>query len=254
MKEPGYPEGDLLDINDAAEYISVSSKSIRRYIQSGKLRGRKVRNVWFLPRAELDKYLERERPPAQAPVAAEAAGPQAAAVIVPAFDPAAVEEIKSALGGFAERLSEIDRKLYLISQERENQHVRPDLIEKEQEIEFLKADNMKLIEELQRVKKEIADLRQNGPKDMMLLKNKIDENESLRATLASNERGLSLLRREAEQRDILLKQKDASINDLKEQARRLEEQNAKRAAAKTGLFGARRGAGGFPFDAAGMEE
>ena len=252
MKESGYPEGDLLDINDAAEYISVSTKSVRRYLQSGKLRGRKVRNVWFLPRAELDKFIEREREaavPVQTPVATVVAVPAA-----PSIDPAVIDEIKNVLSGFSERLSEIDQKLYLISQDRENQHVRPDLIEKEQEIEFLKTDNLKLIEELQRVKQEVADLKQSHPKETLLLKNKMDEIESLKATISSNERGLTLLRREVEQRDIMLKQKETLAADLKEQIKRLEEQLAKRATPKPGLWGGRRGSGGFSLDAAGLEE
>jgi excisionase family DNA binding protein len=300
MKEPSYPEGDLLDINDAAEYISVSSKTIRRYIQSGKLRARKVRNVWFLSRAELDKLVEREKPAAVA---------AAAAVPVPAFDPALADEIKQSLAAlgerlgerlndndeikqaieslgerlnniegirnsiasfneravdaddirksfdlFNERIEEVDKKLFLISQERENQHVRPDLIEKEQEIEFLKTDNVKLIEELQRIKKEIADLKQNGPKDTIILKNKLEENESLKSTIASNERGLALLRREVEQRDLIIKKKDQSIQELKESIRQLEEQAARKSGSKTGLWGGRRQPPPYPYNTAGTPE
>ncbi|MFA6451359.1 MAG: helix-turn-helix domain-containing protein [bacterium] len=263
MKEPSYPEGDLLDITAAAEYISVSTKTIRRYIQGGKLRARKVRNVWFLSRSELDKLVERDKP---APVAAAQIP-----AFVPAFDPSLAEDIKksldsfnerlagaegikAALNNFNERLEEFDKRLYLLSQERENQHVRPDLIEKEQEIEFLKTDNLKLIEELARIKKEIADLKQNGPKDTMILKNKVEENESLKSTVASNERGLSLLRSEVEQRDLLIKKKDQAIQELSVRVRQLEEQPSKKSAIKTGLWGSRRPLPPYPYRDAGSQE
>jgi len=244
MKEQNYPEGDLLDIAGAAEYLSISTKTVRRYIKAGRLRARKVRNVWFCPRTELDKLIESERPAATA----------AAAKLTPGADPALLDELRAAISNLDEHLKEIDKKLYLISQERENQHVRPDLIEKEQEIEFLKADNMKLIEELQRVKKEIADMKQNGPKDTMILKNKIEENEALKATIASNERGLTLLRREVEIRDIQIKKKDDTIQELKERLRAAEELASKRGATRSGLWKNRRAGEQFNYNFTGTSE
>ncbi len=246
MKEEVYPEGDLLDINGAAEYLGVSSKTIRRYIKAGKIRARKVRNVWFCPRPELDKLIAVEAPPA--PVAPEAA-PAAAPVVQ--FDPAALiepvlDQIKPFLEEFKGSMREVDRKLFLISQERENQHTRPDLIEKEQEIDFLKSDNQRLIEEIQLLKKELADLRLNGPKDIQILKNKVEEVDTLKATIASNERGLSLLRQEVRDRDEITRRNEQTIKELKERLRVAEEEAASHKSAKRiGLLGSRKAR---PFD------
>ncbi|HOO56489.1 MAG TPA: helix-turn-helix domain-containing protein [bacterium] len=230
-QEKSYPEEDLLDINGAAEYLSVSTKTVRRYIKSGKLRARKVRNVWFCPRVELDGLLDRGKSD-EAPET----------IVAPSSE--ILDEFRGMFDEFKGLMKEIDRKLFLISQERENQIVRPDLIEKEQEIEYLKLDNQKLIEEMQRMKKQISEQSQSGPKDMSLLKSKSEEIELLNAKISSNERGLELLRQEIVKKDEIIRQKDETIREIKDFVRTYEEEMASgRGSRKGGFLAGRRQTG-----------
>ena len=43
---------ELLDI------IPVSSMSIRAYLRSGRLKGVKIGRVWYIPRVEVDRFLD----------------------------------------------------------------------------------------------------------------------------------------------------------------------------------------------------
>lgn len=229
MSDRAFPERDLLDVTAAAKYLSVSTKTIRRHIASGKVRARKVRNVWFCPRAELDKLIEVKAPPAPAAAAA------------PAVDLSVVADLKVTLEDIRNLMKGIDGRLFLISQDRESRHIRPDSAEKYQEAEFIRADNLKLIEEQQRLKKDLADLRQNGAKDLQLLKSKTDEIESYKARIASNERGLNLLRGDLADRDEAVLRKDEIIRELKERINGLEQELAAlKSGKKTGLLGSLR--------------
>ena len=246
MSEKTFPDGELLDIGGAADYLSVSSKSIRRYISSGKIRAKKIRNVWFCPREELDKLIEAKNPPPPAPPAA---------VALPAFDASALDAIGATLEQIKDRMKAIDDRLFLFSQERESRHIRPDSSEKDQDFEFLKADNLKLIEEQQRLKKELADLKQNGSKDTQLLKSKSEEAETLKAKIASNERGLNLLRAELAEREEAVARKDENIRELKERINALEQEAASlRSSRKSGLLGGLRITGTAPDKKAGSNE
>jgi hypothetical protein len=244
VSEQSFPEGELLDISAAADFLSISTKTVRRYISSGKVRARKVRNVWFCPRAELEKLIEKESPPAAAAIPALA---ETMPVLL---------ELKDALVQLNKRIGAIDDRLFLISQDRELRKIHSEPSPEEtQEIEYAKADNLKLIDEQQRIKKEIADLRQNGVKDIQLLKSKADEIESLKSRIASNERGLNLLRAEIAQKDESLARKEDTIRDLKRKNEDLEQEfTAIKSGKKVGFLGSLRIPGPVPDKKAGAPE
>jgi excisionase family DNA binding protein len=259
MGEDKYPGDELLDISRAAEYLSKSDKTVRRYIKSGRIRARKVRNVWYCPRAELDKILaseaedaeeggksvvsesglleeikttletiRREKTPGMEPVAAPSKQSEKSDAV---FD-----EIRETLAAIKRQNEEIGKRLYLLSRERESGIVRPDLLEKEQEIEDLKAEVRKLNDETSRLRAELSDAKAAGPKDTQLLKSKQEELETMRAVIASNERGLALLREDVERGVVALKERDAQIAELRERLRSMESELAARTAKKTGLW------------------
>ena len=50
-------EDKLLTIEEVAEILRVSSRSVNRYIESGRLKASKL-GVWRIKRSDLDKFLE----------------------------------------------------------------------------------------------------------------------------------------------------------------------------------------------------
>lgn len=51
------PEDKLLTIEEVAEILRVSSRSVNRYIESGRLKASKL-GVWRIKRSDLDRFLE----------------------------------------------------------------------------------------------------------------------------------------------------------------------------------------------------
>ena len=51
------PEDKLLTIEEVAEILRVSSRSVNRYIESGRLKASKL-GVWRIKQSDLDKFLE----------------------------------------------------------------------------------------------------------------------------------------------------------------------------------------------------
>lgn len=51
------PEDKLLTIEEVAEILRVSSRSVNRYIESGRLKASKL-GVWRIRRSDLEKFLE----------------------------------------------------------------------------------------------------------------------------------------------------------------------------------------------------
>ncbi len=259
MGDDKYPGDELLDISRAAEYLSKSDKTVRRYIKAGRIRARKVRNVWYCPRAELDKILASEAEDANesGKSAVAEAGlleeikttletirrektPGMDAIAVPSKQTEQKEalfaEIRETLETIKRQNEEIGKRLYLLSREREQGIVRPDLLEKEQEIEELKAEVRKLNDETSRLRAELSDAKSSGPKDTQALKSKQEELESMRAVIASNERGLALLREDVERGVAAVKERDAQIAEMRERLRSMESELAARTAKKTGLW------------------
>lgn len=52
------PEDKLLTIEEVAEILRVSSRSVNRYIESGRLKASKL-GVWRIKRSDLDAFLEQ---------------------------------------------------------------------------------------------------------------------------------------------------------------------------------------------------
>jgi len=50
-------EDKLLTIEEVAEILRVSSRSVNRYIKSGRLKASKL-GVWRIKRSDLDNFLE----------------------------------------------------------------------------------------------------------------------------------------------------------------------------------------------------
>ena len=50
-------EDKLLTIEEVAEILRVSSRSVNRYIESGRLKASKL-GVWRIKRSDLDRFLE----------------------------------------------------------------------------------------------------------------------------------------------------------------------------------------------------
>ena len=51
------PEDKLLTIEEVAEILRVSSRSVNRYIESGRLKASKL-GVWRIKQSDLDRFLE----------------------------------------------------------------------------------------------------------------------------------------------------------------------------------------------------
>jgi len=205
---------DLLDIKEAADFLSVSTKTIRRYLKSGKLKGRKVKNAWHVPKKQLENLAGVDEKQVQQ---AEPPGPAAGAhtVTVPAGVEAALSDIRH-------WMSEVDRKLYAMCGEGVSPVPAEELDKRDGEIEQLRAENRRLEEELEMTRKQADENRHNGTKENQLLKSKTEENERLKATIASNQRGLALLRDEVARYREEIRNRDTVIGELKNRLVELE--------------------------------
>ncbi len=238
MPEKSYPDGDLLDIKQSAAFLDVSTKTIRRYIKAGKLSARKVRNVWFVPISEVEtlKNSEAGIEPVQSP---DDQTTEEQNYIVPDF----IRRIDSNLVDIKQQISELDRRLYLFSQERESGRFANEdgISDLEARNEQLIQDNDRLDEQINELREELERARKNGPKDTQVLKQKSEENEALKATIASNQRGLSILRDEVRQYQNKMREKEKIIEKLRARIASLEKELADRKSArKPTLWGSRR--------------
>lgn len=50
---------ELFSVSQAAQYLKICEKTVRRLIQSNKLIASKVANKWRLKRNDIDKYLHK---------------------------------------------------------------------------------------------------------------------------------------------------------------------------------------------------
>lgn len=242
MTDRTYPEEDMIKIEEAADFLDVSTKTIRQYIRSGKLHAKKKREAWLISVSEL-KVL-KDSPEDDS----EAGGTAKPGRNIEAW----LGNISDSINQLKTQMIEVDRRLFLISREREAMYNRPETVKREHSLERLKAENAKLAEELQQAKKENIQLRQNGPKDSQILKNKNEEVEALKATVASNQRGLSLLRDEVEQYKEDVRRRDASIRELKNKTVELEEELSEyRSAKKLGFLKTKKPGGKPDFNTTG---
>jgi excisionase family DNA binding protein len=49
--------GDLISLQDAAEYAGLEKGSIHNYVKKGRLKAKKVGPIWVTTRAAVDEYL-----------------------------------------------------------------------------------------------------------------------------------------------------------------------------------------------------
>ena len=49
--------GDLISLQEAAEYAGITKEALRNYVRRGRLRARKLGSQWVTTRAALDEYL-----------------------------------------------------------------------------------------------------------------------------------------------------------------------------------------------------
>jgi excisionase family DNA binding protein len=65
MKNQRRKKSDLLDLQAAADYLTLSEDTVRKLIESGALHTRKVGRKWFAKKDDLYKWgladIERER-------------------------------------------------------------------------------------------------------------------------------------------------------------------------------------------------
>ena len=50
--------GELITLQEAAEYAGLSKESIHSYVKKGRLKARKRGWMWFTTRAAVDEYLQ----------------------------------------------------------------------------------------------------------------------------------------------------------------------------------------------------
>jgi excisionase family DNA binding protein len=50
--------GELITLQEAAEYAGLSKESIHSYVKKGRLKARKRGWMWFTTRAAIDEYLQ----------------------------------------------------------------------------------------------------------------------------------------------------------------------------------------------------
>lgn len=221
-----------LDIVDAARYLNVSSKTIRRYIDSGKLTAEKIKNVWYLSVDDLDALNKKPKRDA-----------------VEKTPPAsAIEEYMARLDvvltAMNDKISGINSRLDLVSSGApQDSGVAAVSDEAAAELEMLRGENERLASELDRVDREHSAARENGSAhDPQALKNKSEEIEELRAIIVSNRRGLSLLREEVARYKEELRRRDSVVKDLKARVLELEQELAEYRLGRKGslLLGRRR--------------
>jgi len=56
---PTYPDKKNYTLKEAALYLNISTRTVERLIQRGLLRRNKALRKIFIPRMELDRFLER---------------------------------------------------------------------------------------------------------------------------------------------------------------------------------------------------
>jgi excisionase family DNA binding protein len=195
MNETPYQDKDVVDIKETAEILDVSTKTVRRYIQTGKLAATKVRNVWFFNREDVTRLKEEEEPSL-----------------------VGAKEILDFLKVMSDRIESLELAVGEFAEGREQsalQALREDL---GREVERLTEENQQLRDVYENTRAELDQLRSNIPKDMQTLKSKMEEIASLKSTIASNERGLALLREELQLKEKQLRDKDLELVQLRERA------------------------------------
>lgn len=220
---------DWMDIRDAARVLAVSEKTIRRRIKAGKIRSQKKSGVWFVAVEQAPKTFRISPPPAAAEVPRSAAEPPEPRT---ENDPR-IGEIKEIMRHVLRRLDEVDKKLYVLAEERERVIAGAHgLTEMESRIARLTEENRRLESELAGAR--TADARpeyethapQPGFNETETLRARADEIRELKATIGSNERGLTLLRGELEKKDEIIRHCEREIARLENEMRPLKSRPA----------------------------
>lgn len=212
--QPHYDNGDTrkvqplagyVDIKDAADRLEVSTKTIRRYIQSGKMRADKIRNVWFIPEHEVQAMLKAGEPEIEAAAA----------------DPGLAQDIKDGLDQVIERLGSMERRIAAL--EGPSDETLEELEDMRGRAEQLQEENQALRDEIRGLKQELTSAKsEHAQHQQHGAKNRAEDAEALKATIISNERGLSLLREEVRHKDAVIKEKEQEILQLLDKLKEME--------------------------------
>jgi excisionase family DNA binding protein len=218
-------EGDWIDIGEAARRLGVSEKTVRRRIKAGRIGARKIRGVWFVSVTESDAKTPSAllAPPEQK----HAPEPLLHAQIT--HDEQHIERLKKVerdISYILNKLSDLDR--VLDERDRNLTSQLADIQRQGETIDRLTEENRKLQEEVLILREEAIQLRQNTPKDIYALKDRMEEIMALKATIASNQRGLALLRDEVQEKQKSLQERENQTLILQEKVRVMESQTARR--------------------------
>lgn len=217
-----------LDIRDAARYLGVSTKTVRRHIDSGKITAEKIKNVWYVTTDELDQIMKRP---------AKSSAKAVPETVIEEY----MARLDVVLMAISDKISGINGRLDLLEEEPAGKAATSG--NSSEELELLREENERLSAALERAGREARDVRENGhTADNQLLKNKSEEIEELRATIVSNRRGLTLLREEVARYKEELRRKESVIKDLKARLLELEQELAELRLGRKGnlLLGRRR--------------
>ena len=197
--EKNQPLEGYADIKQAADILNVSTKTIRRYIQSDRLHAEKIRNVWLISESEITRLREDT---VQEPAAVPGAAPR---------------EFVDALERIQDRLNAIEIRLGDLSPD-----INQDLDEAQSRATQLEDENQALREEISDLKQELAKVRSENVHDPQAGKARAEEIDALRATIVSNERGLALLREEVQHKDTIVREKEQEIIQLLDKLKEME--------------------------------
>ncbi|MEW6200657.1 MAG: helix-turn-helix domain-containing protein [bacterium] len=209
-----------LDIGEASLRLGVSEKTVRRRIKSNKIAARKIRGVWFVavPQSSGDSgILPETLPPSKQTLSQVHPSPIAS----DAHLNERLKKMENDTEYILKKLTAIDRTLEV--RDRNLTFQLTDLNRQAETIDRLTVENKKLQDEVLILREEAIQLRQNiHPKDTHTLKNKMEEIIELKATIASNQRGLALLRDEVNEKEKNLKEKEQEVLLLREKIHRME--------------------------------
>lgn len=54
--------GDLISLQEAAEYAGLEKGSLHNYAKSGRLKAKKLGPIWVTTKAAIDEYLQSRQP------------------------------------------------------------------------------------------------------------------------------------------------------------------------------------------------
>ncbi len=203
---------ELLNISEAAIFLGKCSKTIRRYVKSGKLNSQKIGKALFFKKEDLE--LIKNSP-------SNLTKPENSIKVAPKDDktsldssdlkennyiPSYDKEIPSDIITCLDKLNE--RIDYISTSYKKNNNF---------EVEKLLEENKKLKNELELIKS-----KNEMNKDKTILFEKEKEIENLKSIIESNKKGILLLKDEINLKNEIIKRKDEEISMLNQKIEQLK--------------------------------